>query len=161
RDRAIVVTFLQTGIRLSELANLTIGDIELPKKISPNSADTGVLHVRRSSGIVDLVPLNWKAANELADYMRPLLERGMSDQFYPLFLSHQGTRLSARSIERMFKRYVLQAGIGNASIRTLRHTMATHYLARGGNIFAVQQILGHKNITSTEAYIPWAKKVQR
>ena len=77
------------------------------------------------------------------------------------FLSKFGNPLSGRSIQRMVRKYLEQAGIEGASVHSLRHTMATHYLAKGGDIRSVQSMLGHSSLETTQKYACLVKKVQR
>ena len=78
-----------------------------------------------------------------------------------LFLNKYGEPLSGRSIQRMVEKYLKQANIKNASVHSLRHTMATHYLAKGGDIRSVQNMLGHASLETTQIYAGLAKKVQK
>ena len=63
--------------------------------------------------------------------------------------------------KKMLKKYLKDAGIENASVHTLRHTMATHYLANGANIRVVQEMLGHESLSTTAVYLGLAKKAQK
>lgn len=163
RDRAIVTLFLQTGMRLSELVNLNLLDLQLPKRISKDPNDVGLVHVHRKGADIEYLPLNWKACEALKTW---LVERGRLAQRKmlstpALFLSKYGKRLSQRSVQRMLEKYLDRADIKVASVHTLRHTMATHYLAKGGDIKSVQAMLGHSSLRTTETYVSLAKKLQR
>ncbi len=69
--------------------------------------------------------------------------------------------VTPRAIRYMVKKYLGRAGIYHASVHTLRHTMATHYVARGGDLKSVQEMLGHESLQTTQIYVGLAKRVQR
>jgi site-specific recombinase XerD len=162
RDRAIIVTFLQTGTRLSELSGLTIYDVELPRRITRNPEDVGFIRIKRKGGKEVSVPLNWKACKALQTHIKEQEARSKDqDQSTALFQNKFGGPLSARAIEQLVKKYLDKAKIKNASVHTLRHTMATHYVAKGGDLRSVQAMLGHESLTTTEQYVTLAKKAQR
>lgn len=163
RDRAIIMLFLQTGLRLSELANLQTYDLQLPKRITKNPEDVGMIRVHRKRGKEETLPLNFKACEAVSAYLRErksvMSQRQLSSD--ALFISKFGEPMTIRAIRYMVKKYLMQANIRGASVHTLRHTMATHYLARGGDPKSVQTMLGHESIATTEVYVGLAKKVQR
>lgn len=158
RDAALVQLFLQTGLCLSEVARLTIDDIELPDRITPHAEDSGWVHVHRNGGRQDRVPLNYKACHALKTMLegRP----AASDQ-RALFVSQSGGPLSKRRIQAAVAEHLLTAGIRGASVHTLRHTMATHHIARGTALETVQETLGHADVSTTALYVPLAKTAQR
>jgi site-specific recombinase XerD len=162
RDRAILEVFLQTGLRLCELVNLTLDDLELPKRITKDPENVGFLHIRRKRGKEANLPLNWKVCEALAAWLkeRPANneQRGASDA---LFVSKFKKALTPRSTRYLVEKYLKRAGITGASVHTLRHTMATHYLAKGGDLKSVQEMLGHESLETTQIYLGLAKKVQR
>jgi site-specific recombinase XerD len=162
RDRAILVVFLQTGLRLSELAQLTLADLQLPKQISRDPEDVGFLRVHRKRGKEAQLPLNWKACEAMTAWLRERreLERS-SSTVSALFLSKLGRAMSNRAIRYLVKKHMERAGIQGASVHTLRHTAATHYLAKGGDLKSVQEMLGHESLATTQIYVGLAKKVQR
>ena len=157
RDTAIIVLFLQTGMRLAELAGLKLPDIELPTTITTNPNDTGLVRIRRKGGTIDTLPLNYKACAALSAYLaeRPAAEND------GVFVSKVGTQMSRRAIQGMMTKYLEKAGIKGASVHKLRHTFATHHVARGTDLKTVQDMLGHASLISTEVYVAPAKKVQR
>lgn len=162
RDRAIIEVFLQTGLRLSELVNLDTTDLELPKRVSKDPENVGMIRVHRKRGKEVYLPLNWKACEALAAWLgirRELIREGNTDN--ALFVSKYRRRMTPRSIRYLVMKYLDRAGIHGASVHTLRHTMATHYLAKGGDLKSVQEMLGHESIETTQIYIGLAKKVQR
>jgi site-specific recombinase XerD len=163
RDRAIVVLFLQTGLRLAEVTGLAVGDIDLPRRISKHPEDVGLVRLRRKGGKGVYLPLNWKACEALKSWLkeRERLARRKYTTTDALFLSKYGEKLSERGIQRVVKKYLKRAGIEGATAHSLRHTSATHYLAKGGDIRSVQEMLGHESLETTQIYLSLAKKVQR
>ena len=163
RDRAVVVLFLQTGMRLSELVNLDLTDAQLPKRVGKDPEDVGLIRVDRKGSDMEYLPLNWKACEALNSWIRErerLSERKNSTTA-ALFLTKYGKRPSQRAIQQMLEKYLARAGIKVASVHTLRHTMATHYLAKGGDLRSIQAMLGHHSLVTTELYVSLAKKAQR
>jgi site-specific recombinase XerD len=163
RDRAIVTMFLQVGLRLEELANLNVYALQLPKRISKSLDDVGMVKVYRKGSNIEYLPLNWKVCQALNVWLkereRLVKRKGLTAE--TLFLNKYGEPLSGRSIQRMVEKYLKQANIKNASVHSLRHTMATHYLAKGGDIRSVQNMLGHASLETTQIYAGLAKKVQK
>ena len=157
RDAAIVEVFLQTGMRLSELAHLTLTDVELPKRITLPIDSMGSVRVHRKGGKVERIPLNYKACQALAAYLkvRPKVEHD------GLFVTKFKTRMTARSIEYMVSKYLAETGIRHASVHTLRHTMATHHVARGTDLKTVQVTLGHASLATTSIYVSLSKRPQK
>lgn len=158
RDAALVQLFLQTGLCLSEVARLTIDDIELPDRITPDTEDCGWVHVRRNGGRQDRVPLNHKACHALKTMLECRLA-ALGNR--ALFVSRLGRPLSKRRIQAAVAEHLLTAGIRGASVHTLRHTMATHHIARGTPLETVQETLGHADVATTALYVPLAKKAQK
>ena len=157
RDAAIIEVFLQTGMRLSELAHLTLTDIELPKRVTRDLDTMGNVSVRRKGGKLESIPLNYKACQALAAYLkvRPKVDHD------GLFVTKFKTPMTARAIEYMVAKYLTEAGIPNASVHTLRHTMATHHVAQGTDLKTVQETLGHASLATTSIYVSLAKNAQR
>ena len=163
RDKAIVMLFLQTGMRLSELVGLNVSDVQLPKRVSKNPEDVGLVHVSRKGSDMEYLPLNWKACEALNSWFieRERLCERKNVTISALFLSKYGKRPSQRAIQQMLEKYLNRAGIKVATVHTLRHTMATHYLAKGGDVKSIQAMLGHSSLRTTEIYVSLAKKAQR
>lgn len=157
RDTAIVVLLLQTGIRLSELVRLKIGDIELPAEEISDQA-FGQLRILGGGGRKDrMVPLNSKACQALNDYLKTRSE----DQFHSLFHNRDGSVLGPRGVQKMLHKYFAQTGIGGASVHNLRHTFGAHHAAKGTDIKTIQEVMGHKDVRNTELYLSLAKELQR
>ncbi len=115
------------------------------------------MRVRRKGGRVESIPLNYKACQALASYLkvRPKIDEA------GLFISKFGTSMSPRAIEQMVTKYLKEARIAGASVHTLRHTMATHHVARGTDLKTVQETLGHASLATTTIYVSLAKNAQR
>jgi integrase/recombinase XerC len=140
RDRSILELFYASGLRLSEVAGLDLDDINLSSRM---------VRVMGKGGKPRLVPFNQSTASALRAYLK-MRDQAPSDA---LFLNHRGTRLSARSIDRIVRRYVLAAGTRlGISPHALRHTFATHLLQRGADLRAIQELLGHARLGTTERY---------
>lgn len=163
RDRAIIEVLLQTGLRLSELAALTLSDIQLPKRITKELENVGLVTVKRKGAKVSKIPLNWKACEALKAWLKvrkaQVTEKNLTTD--GLWLSRLGQPLKARAIRKAVKKHMTQVGITDASVHTLRHTMATHYLAKGGDLRGIQDMLDHESLETTQIYVGLAKKVQR
>ena len=147
RNRAIIETLYSCGLRVSELVGLRISQIY---------ADEGYIIVQGKGDKQRLVPISSTALDEIAKYMeesRPLLDvkRGCEDI---LFLNRRGNILTRVMIFYIIKDLCELAGIKKTvSPHTLRHSFATHLLEGGANLRAIQQMLGHESITTTEIYV--------
>lgn len=157
RDAAIVELFLQTGMRLAELARLEVGDIELPARPTPEPDNVGFARVTRKGGKVDTIPLNFKVCRALKTWLaiRPAVPHEA------LFVSKFETAMGQRAIQTLVAKYMVEAGIKGASVHTLRHTMATHHVAQGTDLKTVQETLGHADLATTALYVSLAKQTQR
>lgn len=145
RDRALLETLYASGIRVGELVGLDLESVNLA---------AGELLVMGKGARERLVPLGSRAVEALNLYLekgRPRLA-GSGGQS-AVFLNHKGGRLTDRGIRKIIKKYVLRLGIQNTvSPHTLRHTFATHMLDGGADLRVVQEILGHKNLSTTQIY---------
>lgn len=148
RDRAILETLFSTGLRVSELTNLNRDTINLKKK---------EFSVLGKGGKVRLVFLSDRAQKALSDYLTM-----RKDKEKAVFVNHQkansqkliaNNRLTPRSIQRLIKKYAMMAGITKkVTPHTLRHSFGTDLLRAGADLRAVQQLLGHSSITTTQIY---------
>jgi integrase/recombinase XerC len=155
RDRTILEVFYASGLRLSELADLDLEDVNLSGR---------VLRVRGKGGKERIIPFNRLAAEALramtADRAthppRPEKReaRGRhARRRHPLFLNLRGGRLTTRSVDRIVRKYVRQAALSQGiSPHALRHTFATHLLQAGADLRAIQELLGHARLSTTERY---------
>ena len=148
RDAAIIELFLQTGIRLSELVNLSVRDVTL-------LPGAGTIRVKRGGGHV-LIPLNDKAQNALRKWVanrEPILDTA-------LFLTALKKPLSKRAVQLMLAKYLDAAGIQGASVQSLRHTMAVHHIAKGTPLKTLAEVLGDHPDT-LQQYVAAARKVHQ
>ena len=145
RNRAIIEVLYSCGLRISELINLKFSDMFL---------DDGFIRVEGKGSKQRLVPISEIAIKEIGNY---LLDRKLYDikkgSENVVFLSKRGTPISRIMVFNFIKQYAQEAGIQkNISPHTFRHSFATHLLEGGANIRAIQQMLGHEKITTTEIY---------
>ncbi len=146
RDRAILETLYATGLRVSELVNLKLGDLHLPMNL---------LQTIGKGDKERIIPISDVAINWLNHYLkttRVQLLSGKSNTEY-VFLNAHGRRLTRQAIWQMIKKYVKQAGIKrHVTPHTLRHSFATHLLENGADLRIVQELLGHSDISTTQIY---------
>jgi tyrosine recombinase XerC len=147
RDRAILEVFYSTGIRLSELHSLGVADIDLFGE---------VIKVKGKGRKERIVPLGRMASKAVRDYLperaRFLKTRKRTEEM-GLFVNRCGRRLTRRGIQQIVRRYLQQvSGARQMSPHVLRHTFATHMLDRGADLRAVQELLGHASLSSTQIY---------
>jgi len=156
RDAAMIEVLLQTGIRLSEIAGLTLTDIEIPQKISKDADNVGSVLIRRGKGRKDrVIALNYKACRALRSYLhvrpRDIMTQG-------LFISKFKRSVTPRGIEWIVNKHFDEAGIQRASVHSLRHTFGTHMVKRGTNLRVVQEAMGHKDLKTTSLYVGLARE---
>jgi integrase/recombinase XerC len=148
RDYAILQVFLQTGIRVSELAHLKMEDIDF---IKPSISVRGKGNSQRE------IALEKKGIQALRSYLavRPVPE-GSTER---LFLNYKGEPISERGVRKLVVKYTKAAGITKkASCHTLRHTFATYKAEKGVSPFQLQQWLGHANLNTTQIYVHLGKQ---
>jgi len=144
RIYAIVELFLQTGIRIGELASLTVDDVKPAE-----------LHIATQEGHAERnVPLN-KAAKEALD--RYIEVRGTTGTSKALFITKTGRPLLIRNIRTAIDRYFRIAGIEGAKVNDLRHTFIAHHLMAGTPITTLSKLVGHKRLSTTERYLELVK----
>ncbi len=145
RNKTIIEVLYSCGLRISELTNLKFSDLFF---------DDGFIRVEGKGSKQRLVPISHTAINEIEKYMmdRKQMEPKKGSENY-IFLSKRGTPISRIMVFHFIKEYAAMAGIPkNISPHTFRHSFATHLLEGGANIRAIQQMLGHEKITTTEIY---------
>ncbi|RKX66525.1 tyrosine recombinase XerD [candidate division TA06 bacterium] len=143
RDRAILELLYSTGMRASELINLNMGDIDFENE---------TVKVLGKGNKERIIPFNQNSKNALRHYLtvRGKLFKGKDDA---LIINKNGVRLSQRSLVRIVKSYINIAAPGKkASPHVLRHTFATHLLDNGADLRAVQALLGHASLGTTQIY---------
>ena len=155
RDRAILELLYASGLRVSELAQLTLGQIDF---------DTNEIRVWGKGAKERVVLMGEPAAMALKKYLRkgrPKLLDGKKKNS-AFFLNRDGGRLSERSIQRMLEKYARVAGINKrVHPHMLRHTFATHLLDGGADLRVVQELLGHASLNSTQIYTHVTKSQAR
>ena len=145
RDRALLETLYATGCRASEVVHLKVGDLYLDAKFCKAFGKGSKQRI---------VPLGSKAVTALRTYLgegRPALTAAAPAEH--VFLSRGGKRLDREVLWMIVKKYVLRAGLPKkTSPHTLRHSFATHLLSGGADLRAVQEMLGHSSIGTTQIY---------
>ncbi len=143
RDKALLETLYSTGIRVSELVGLNLADLDPIGEVA---------RVRGKGRRERLAPLGSYALDALDRYLAARKTVAAPDE-PAVFLNRAGRRLTARSVRRKLQKYLLEAGLDpNASPHTLRHSFATHMLERGADLRAVQELLGHRSLSTTQIY---------
>jgi integrase/recombinase XerC len=153
RDRAILELFYASGLRLSELVGLDLDDVNLSGRMS---------RVLGKGGKERLVPFNTSTAKAIRAYLndRETIVRGRGGREgqerrvrHPLFVNYRGGRLTVRSVDRLVRRYVAATSARSGiSPHALRHSFATHLLQRGADLRAIQELLGHAQLSTTQRY---------
>jgi len=151
RDRAMLEVLYATGLRVSELVSLDLQDVHLEMEY---------VRCRGKGGKERIVPLGSMAVRALLAYLRegrPLLARGR--QTPALFLNRRGGRITRQGFWKVLRQYAREARIkGTVRPHILRHSFATHLLERGADLRAVQEMLGHASIATTQIYTHVAKE---
>ena len=146
RDKAMIEILYATGMRISELVNLKLTDIDLNRS---------VLKVFGKGSKERLVPYGEKAAEALRIYLEDRKKLDSKD----VFLSNRGTRITRGAFWQRIKIYIKRENLKSSiSPHTLRHAFATHLLNRGADLRSVQILLGHSDLSTTQIYTHIAKK---
>ncbi len=141
RDRAILELLYSSGLRVSELTGLNISEIDL---------SGGMVRVMGKGGKERIVPVGSRAVEALQAY---LAQRDDAGTKAALFLNTRGGRINRRSVARIVDAHVLRiAAFKRISPHTLRHTFATHMLEGGADLRAIQELLGHASLSTTQKY---------
>jgi integrase/recombinase XerC len=158
RDRAILELFYASGLRLSELVAIDLEDLNLSARM---------VRVMGKGGKERILPFNQSAATAIKNWMkdRAVIMTGRGPQARvapkrpkaakadPLFINYRGARLTGRSVDRLLRRYVAQCSTRlGISPHALRHSFATHLLQRGADLRAIQELLGHSRLSTTQRY---------
>ena len=146
RDRAILETLYSAGLRVAELASLNVESWD---------RDADILRVLGKGRKERVSPVGRHAANALRRWLevrRPDLRASTAHQS-AMFLNKHGRRLTTRSVGRLLEKYLEQTGLDKLTTpHTLRHSFATHLLDGGADLRSVQELLGHKSVTTTQIY---------
>lgn len=146
RNRAIIEMLYGSGLRVSELCNLALAHVHIPE---------GMLLVEGKGSKQRLVPMSGRAIEALEDYMplRAAMDEARGEEGI-LFLNRRGHRLTRVMVFYIVRELAEAAGVRKTvSPHTLRHSFATHLLEGGANLRAIQQMLGHESIATTEIYL--------
>ncbi len=144
RDRAIVLLMIDTGLRVSEVAGLRLGDLR----------PDGALKVRGKGSRERIVPVGSTARQAIVRYLG---QRGPGRPDAALFLGRRG-EISTRGLQHMVRRLKGRVGVtGRLSPHSLRHTFARSYLVNGGDVFSLQRILGHTSLDMVKRYVALAQ----
>ncbi len=144
RDLAIFELIYSSGLRLAELVSIDLGDIDLAQK---------QLIVTGKGNKTRYLPVGSKAIDAIRRWLKIRFEFVREHDENALFLSKQGKRISARNVQSRLNRLIkLQALEQHLSPHTLRHSFATHLLESSGDLRAVQELLGHADISTTQIY---------
>ena len=150
RDRAMLELLYATGIRVSELIGLNTSDINLP---------AGVIRCtsKGKERMIPLYPAAVKALNEYVEFIRPQMIADPDE--HALFVNVSGERMSRQGFWKIIKSYQAKAHIEKTiTPHTLRHSFAAHLLENGADLHAIQEMLGHADISSTQVYSHLVKK---
>ena len=148
RDRAILELLYASGLRVSELTGLNLADMDRKEQM---------LRVRGKGNKERIVPYGGKAEQALEAYGRVrediLRKAGHRGDQQAVFLNHFGTRLTPRSVARIVKKYARLINVNwDLHPHSLRHAFATHLLADGADLRAIQELLGHSSLSTTQRY---------
>ncbi len=144
RDKAILELLYSSGLRASELCDLTLRDIE----------GTQVIVRMGKGGFNRAVPLTKQATDTIAAYIE---QRGTQEGI--LFQTLMGKKLRRQLLSKIVATYAKKAGVEGVTTHTLRHACATHLLERGADLRMIQKVLGHSSITSTQRYTQLSSNV--
>ncbi len=144
RDKCFLEILYGGGLRVSEISNANIGDID---------KNIGYIRVLGKGNKERLVPLGLPALDSFNKYLNIRRNKYSIDKSEPLFLNKNGGRLGVRGMRNIINKYVEQAALNRKiSPHTLRHSFATHLLEAGADLRSVQEFLGHANLSTTQIY---------
>lgn len=159
RDRVIMELFYSSGLRVSELVALNRNDFDVKSLL---------IKLRGKGKKERIVPITKNAAEWITAYLehpeRHLDMDGHSAQIDSdaVFLNKHGTRLTSRSVDRNFDKYLKSSGLANkVTPHTIRHTIATHWLENGMDLKTVQVLLGHRSLSTTTLYTQVSTKLKK
>jgi integrase/recombinase XerC len=143
RDRAILELLYSSGLRLAELTDLNVGDVDMRE---------ATVHVTGKGNKDRIVPVGGQALRALRQWAITRGDLADADE-KAMFVSNRGSRISARSVQARVKHWAKQQGIdANVYPHLFRHSFATHVLESSHDLRGVQELLGHANISTTQVY---------
>ena len=145
RDKVTLELFYSTGIRLRELVNIQLNDIQFERQL---------IKVTGKGGKERLIPYGKRAKLSIIKFLNYCKIQPASRKMdYPLFINSKGKQISPRTVQRRVKLYLQKVADGERiGPHTLRHSFATHLLSRGADIRVVKELLGHSSLSSTQVY---------
>lgn len=142
RDRAILELLYGSGLRVAELCSLDVDDVDLTH---------GTVQVTGKGRKQRRVPVGDPAKTALLAYIKDA-RKALKMEGHALFINRRGKRLGPRSVRTMISKYLASEGESHVSPHTLRHSFATHLLDGGADLRAVQELLGHESLATTQIY---------
>lgn len=144
RDRLILSTFYQTGVRLSELTGMNIGDVDLSRM---------QMHVFGKRRKERIIPFGEDLLEQIKEYMTLYGQYAIPEVWQPFFLTEKGRRVSNATVAKMVRNYLSQVTtLKKRSPHVLRHTFATVMLNHNADLESVKELLGHESLSTTEIY---------
>jgi integrase/recombinase XerC len=148
RETALLELFYSTGIRLSELIGLNVGDLKLKE---------GLIKVRGKGRKERIVPVGRKAMEAIDTYLQGknehMLQHSAKAEDLPLFMTEKGSRMYPQAVGRIVRKYIgMVSEMEKKSPHVLRHSFATHLLNHGADMRAVKELLGHESLSTTQVY---------
>jgi integrase/recombinase XerC len=144
RDMAIWELFYSSGIRVSELAGMNTGDWDPEGKL---------IRIRGKGSKTRIIPLGDRASKRILNYLESTGRWPGANDNKPIFLNRQGSRLSVRGIQKRLETRLRECGLDTRiSPHVIRHTFATHLLDSGADLRAIQEMLGHESLQTTQRY---------
>ncbi len=150
RDKAIFELLYSSGLRVSELVDIDLADLQKQR---------GILRIVGKGSKERIVPVGEQAQTAIERYLesgRPLLVKAAKqteENKYALFLNQQGGRLTARGVQYLLEKYVKEGALKyKVSPHAFRHTFATHLLDNGADLRVIQELLGHESLSTTQVY---------
>ncbi|HCQ16100.1 MAG TPA: integrase [Cryomorphaceae bacterium] len=144
QEKMIVSTLYNTGMRLSELINLRVGDVQVQNQY---------IRVLGKRNKERFIPVSGTFEQELKEYIAGESETRQMAQDSSFFVTHRGKKLYPKLVYNLVNKYIsLVSGIENKSPHTLRHSFATHMLNRGADLNSIKELLGHSSLSATQVY---------
>lgn len=153
RDRCMMELFYSSGLRVSELVGINKSDFD---------AKQLTLRLRGKGKKERIVPITKNAANWMMSYLEHTERHFTEKDAEAIFLNRFGTRITTRSVDRTFEKYLLASGIAaTVTPHTIRHTIATHWLENGMDLKTIQLLLGHSSLATTTIYTHVSTKLKK